>query len=146
MEFSRTLTIKPGLYWKFQTISNILFTPLCLDSYHVLRACYLADITLQWSIVAYRSISHAHLHPIFSTLSRPIIHNHIFCVTFCSTQHSAVLDCGPCTQVMRALQLPPEAWLRLRGDNTNITENLGVKVPSWARFRQAIGSMMYLES
>ncbi|CAJ1365348.1 unnamed protein product [Effrenium voratum] len=24
--------------------------------------------------------------------------------------------------VMRALQLPPEAWLRLRGDNTNITE------------------------
>jgi len=28
-------------------------------------------------------------------------------------------------QVMRALQLPPEAWLRLRGDNTNITERLG---------------------
>ena len=25
---------------------------------------------------------------------------------------------------MRALQLPPEAWLRLRGDNTNITELL----------------------
>lgn len=24
--------------------------------------------------------------------------------------------------VMRALQLPPEAWLRLRGDNCSITE------------------------
>ena len=29
---------------------------------------------------------------------------------------------------MRALQLPPEAWLRLRGDNTGITETLRAKV------------------
>ena len=29
------------------------------------------------------------------------------------------------SKVMRSLQLPPEAWLRLRGDNTNITEPLG---------------------
>ncbi|CAK8994783.1 Serine/threonine-protein phosphatase PGAM5 [Durusdinium trenchii] len=28
--------------------------------------------------------------------------------------------------VMRALQLPPEAWLRLRGDNTNITERVSL--------------------
>lgn len=64
--------------WPVLEVSNILFTPLNLDSYHVLRICCIADITLQWNIVAYRSISHAHLHPIFSTFIRPIIHNHIF--------------------------------------------------------------------
>ena len=39
--------------------------------------------------------------------------------TACCPHMSLVLE------VMRALQLPPEAWLRLRGDNTGITESLG---------------------
>ncbi|CAE7222806.1 Rabl2 [Symbiodinium pilosum] len=36
--------------------------------------------------------------------------------------------------VMRALQLPPEAWLRLRGDNTGITERLRSDLGSAVRW------------